>query len=54
MDVQGGARELHETEGRLDEQKQVMAYLNRFSKDVKAQWSNIELHNIGHIYYSPS
>jgi len=38
----------------LDEQKQAIAELEEFYDDVKTQWGDIELRNIGHVHYSPS
>ncbi|KAF5370697.1 hypothetical protein D9758_002097 [Tetrapyrgos nigripes] len=47
------AKELLKTRQNLDEQKQAIAGLEKFYEDVKAQWSDIELRNIGHVHYSP-
>jgi hypothetical protein len=47
------ARALRETRERLDEQKQAIADLEKFYDDVKTQWIDIELRNIGHVHYSP-
>jgi hypothetical protein len=52
-DNEEDARELRETRQSLDKHRQAVVELETFYKDVKTQWSDIVLRNIGHVHYSP-
>ena len=52
-DVEEDAKELRKTRQNLDEQKEAIASLETLYKDIKAQWGDIGLRNIGHVHYSP-
>ncbi|KIO32551.1 hypothetical protein M407DRAFT_241424 [Tulasnella calospora MUT 4182] len=47
------ATELRKTRESLEEHKFAIADLEKLYDDVRTQWSDIELRNIGHVHYSP-
>ncbi|RDB20097.1 hypothetical protein Hypma_012780 [Hypsizygus marmoreus] len=47
------AEQLRITRQKLDEEKRAVEVLEQFYNNLKAQWSDIGLRNIGHVHYSP-
>jgi len=52
-DAREDVKQLHNTRQKLDKQKEAIVDLEKFYRDVKAQWGEIGMRNIGHVHYSP-
>ncbi|CCA77218.1 hypothetical protein PIIN_11200 [Serendipita indica DSM 11827] len=51
--AEGESSKLRNPQKELEEQKCIISELHKFYNTVMAQWSDVELRNIGHIHYCP-